>query len=355
MAGDSGQERTEQPTDRRKKEARKKGQVAKSVDLTGAAVFLVIVSTLPSVFSSAGKGLLDTVRGSMSSLPTDASIGSIGRNVQAAISPMLMPLAMLMGAVMVTSIVATVGQTGFLFATEAIQPKFSKMNPANGLKQIFSRVSVFNALKALFKSSIFAFIAYSVISARWSELGMLWSLTPLGSLSLIGEIAKTILLRIGVAWLVIAAIDYFFQRKQVDSQLKMTKEEVKQEMKDAETSPELKMAQDRRRREMSKKRTAQAVKTADVIITNPTHYAVAITYDSSKNVAPVVVAKGVDQMALHIRKLANEAKVPIIENRPLARALYAQCEVGDYVPRDLFQGVAEVLAYVYRTVKKARA
>jgi flagellar biosynthetic protein FlhB len=160
---------------------------------------------------------------------------------------------------------------------------------------------------------------------------------------------KGIALRIAATWLVVAGIDYFFQRKQVDRQLRMSKEEVRQEMKDAETSPELKMAQARRRR-MNRGRMMEAVKTADAIITNPTHYSVAVKYKPGKDHAPMVVAKGLDLLALKIREIAKEHHIPIVPNPPLARALYKECELGDYVPRELFQGVAEVLAYVYKTI-----
>jgi len=170
----------------------------------------------------------------------------------------------------------------------------------------------------------------------------------------VGTLLRSIVIKVAISWLVLAAIDYFFQRKQVDKQLKMTKEEIKQEMKQAETSPELKAAQHRRRRQLSKGRMMQSVKKADVIITNPTHYAIALSYDSDKHTAPVVVGKGVDILAAKIREVAAENRVPIVPNPPLARALYKQCEIGDPVPKDLFQPVAEVLAYVYKTLKRIK-
>ena len=191
-------------------------------------------------------------------------------------------------------------------------------------------------------------------SIFWGAISNIWGLTPIGSLSVIGGIIRTILFRVAFLWLVLAVADFVFQKKQVNDQLKMTKQEVRQEMKDAEASPELKGARMRQARKFSRMRMAQAVKAADVIITNPTHFAVALSYNQGKSHAPVVVAKGVDHLALKIREIAKEAKVPIVENRPLARALHKQCEVGDFVPRELFQSVAEVLAYVYRMTKKVK-
>jgi len=184
-------------------------------------------------------------------------------------------------------------------------------------------------------------------------MGLSW-LSPQAAIATVGLLLRSIAIKVAISWLVLAAVDYFFQRKQVDKQLRMTKEELKQEMKNAETSPELKAAQHRRRRQLSKGRMMQAVKTADVVVTNPTHYAVALMYDPEKHSAPIVVAKGADILAAKIREVAGENKVPIIPNPPLARALYKQCEIGDPVPKELFQAVAEVLAYIFKTLKRLK-
>jgi hypothetical protein len=240
------------------------------------------------------------------------------------------------------------------FSGEALNPSFQKLNPMNGLKKLFGKPAIFDAFKSIVKLCLFAWLAYGVVKNRWTEIGMIWSLTPLGSMGLIGAIAKSILIKIVGAWAILAAIDYAFQKKQVDKQLMMTKQEVRQEMKDAEASPELKGHRMRMARKFSRMRPAQAVREADVIITNPTHFAIAVKYDGKKHHAPMVIAKGVDHMALKMREIATEAKVPIVENRPLARALYKECEVGDFVPRDLFEGVAEVLGYVYRMTNRVR-
>jgi flagellar biosynthesis protein FlhB len=172
--------------------------------------------------------------------------------------------------------------------------------------------------------------------------------------AVIGGLAHTVLLRVGIVWLVIAAVDYFFQRKEVDKQLMMTKDELKREMKEQEGSPEVKAAQYRRRRQLAKGSLASKLKSADVVVTNPTHFAVAIAYERSKMHAPMVVAKGQDYLALRIREFAKDLEVPVVENPPLARQLYRTCEVGDPVPRDLFGPVAEVLAYVYQTLRRVK-
>jgi flagellar biosynthesis protein FlhB len=201
---------------------------------------------------------------------------------------------------------------------------------------------------------LFMYVGWTAIQGSWPIIVNLSGTTAVQTLVAVGGIMKSIALRIAFLWLVLGALDYFFQRKQVDKQLRMSKEELKQEMKESETSPELRMAQMARRRRLSKGRMMDAVKTADVIVTNPTHFAVAIKYEPNKSHAPIVVAKGADFLAAKIREVAGDNRIPIVPNPPLARALYKQCEIGDYVPRELFQAVAEVLAFVYRTLKKVK-
>ena len=353
MSNSSGQEKSEQPTDRRKKEARKKGTVAKSVDMISALVFISILMTLPSVMANGYKGFTHGFQTSLRVGALEPSLANVNRITFAALLPMLPPLLMVMAVAMTVGLVGNFAQVGFNLSGEAMKPNFNKINPANGLKRLFGKPAVFDLFKSLIKLFLFSFMVYTAIRDHWSEIGMIWSLTPIGAMSVVGGIIRTILLRVGVAWLALSVADYVFQKKQVNSQLMMTKDEVRQEMKDAESSPEMKGARMRMARKLSKMRMSQAVASADVIITNPTHFAVAIKYEA-KNHAPIVVAKGVDHLAFRIREIATESRVPIVENRPLARALYKQCEVGDFVPRELFQSVAEVLAYVYRTVKKVR-
>ena len=351
---EGGQERTEQPTDRRKREARKKGTVTKSMDLVGALVWLALLIAIPAIFRMGYLGFIEGFRAAVTTSSTEISFAGIQRVAKSALFPVLPALATLMSVAMVIGVAGNVAQVGFAFSPEAMKPSFQKLNPMNGFKRLFGKPALFDAFKGIVKLFLFSFLVWTSLLAHWERLGMIWSLTPAASFSVIGEVARTICLRIGIAWLALAAVDYMFQRQQVLKQLKMTKEEVKQEYKDSETSPELKGAMARRRRQIMKMRTSEAVRSADVIITNPTHFAVAIQYQANKHHAPIVVAKGVDHLALKIREMATQSKVPIVENVPLARALSKKCEIGDFVPRELFAGVAEVLAYVYRSVKKAR-
>jgi len=354
LAEQGGQEKTEDATPRRRRDARRKGTVAKSMDLTGALVLLAAVLVLPAAIGTMGTGFMSGMSSSMRDLPSDLNMASMANHCMRMLGPALPGLAMLVFTIMAVGVASNFAQVGFVLSGESLNPTFSKLNPLEGFKRLLSSRAIFDAAKATLKSGLFGYLVWSEISNHWDLLmGLSW-LTPQGSMAAVGGLLRAIAIKVGISWLILAAVDYFFQRKQVDKQLKMTKEELKQEMKDAETSPELKAAQHRRRRQLSRGRMKQAVQTADVIITNPTHYAVAISYERDKHAAPVVVAKGADFLAAKIREFASESKVPIVPNPPLARALYKKCEIGDAVPKELFQPVAEVLAYVYRTIKGIR-
>jgi len=355
MPEESAQERTEEATPRRRQEARKKGTVAKSVDLNSALLMVVLIVLLPTLSGGFGRAFTEGLRVGFSTMPTDVSFGSIARYVWAVASPSLLALAPLLGVAMAVGVASNLGQVGFMMSTEAISPNLNKLNPLTGLKRLLSKDSILETVKATVKTALFAYIAWKVISDNWTAILYLSWNTPQASLVEIGSLIHTVFMRIAVVWLVLAAIDYYYQRKRVDRQLMMTKQEVKQEFKEMEQPPELKGAMQRMRRRLSKMRLPDAVKSADVVVTNPTHFAVALKYDSKKMHAPMVVAKGADLLALRIRELARKDRVAVVENPLLARQLYKKCEVGDFVPRELFQAVAEVLAYVYRTIKKVRA
>lgn len=335
-------------------DARRKGTVAKSSDLTGAIVLLLLSFAMPIAVGQLGLGVLESMQAAMFNLPTDASFGRIGAFAMAFIQPGALALAWIAGVGLAVGLAVNFGQVGFVISAEAMQPTFDKLNPINGFKRLFGARAAVEGLKTIVKSLLFGFIAYNAVASQWGKvIGLSW-LTPVAAAIQIGEIMHTVMLRVALVWFGLAILDYYFQRKQVDKQLRMTKDELKREMKDQETSPELKAAMSQRARKLAKGRMMDRVKEADVLITNPEHYAVAIKYDRSAMHAPMVVAKGVDYLALRLRELAKTSKVPVVPNPPLARALYRKCEVGDFVPREMFQAVAEVLAYVYRTIKKVR-
>ncbi|MBS1716369.1 MAG: flagellar biosynthesis protein FlhB [Armatimonadetes bacterium] len=354
MAEESSQERTEDATPRRRSQARKKGTVAKSQDLTSASVVFTATMVAPSAFGMLHNGFSRAFAMSLAA-QSDLTTNTL-RDLVINIMMLSLPgLALLIGSCMVVGIAVNLAQVGFVFSGEALTPSFAKLNPLNGLKRLFSFTAGFEGIKALLKSFLFGLVLWGAMRNSWNELAGLGAMTTVAALSVIGSLLHSIAIRISLIWLILAAVDYFVQRRQVNKQLKMTKYEVRQEYKEMETSPELKMAMSRRRQQLKKMRTADAVESANVIVTNPTHYAVALRYDPEKHGAPEVVAKGVDFMAAKIREFATEYGVPIVPNPPLARALYRQCDIGDYVPRELFQAVAEVLAYVYQVLKAPQA
>jgi flagellar biosynthetic protein FlhB len=323
------------------------------MDLTGSVVLLCIVLVLPTAISLLAQGLFTAFKSGFTSLGADLSTAALARRVVEVIEPVLPGLGLLIGCALVMGLTCNFSQVGFVLSGEALNPKWDRLNPAQGLKRILGLSGVMEGLKALLKSVLFGAIAYSVVRQNFEQLMVLAWLPPLTAMTVIGGVMRTMAIRVGLMWLALAALDYFYQRKRLDKQLRMTKEEVKQEMKEMEQSPELKRAIIIRRRRLSRRMMA-AVKNASVVVTNPTHYSVAIQYEAGKAHAPQIVAKGVDHLAFKIREIAAENQVPIVPNPPLARALYKHCEVGDFIPREYFQPVAEVLAYVYRTVKRLR-
>ncbi len=353
MADRGAQERTEEATPRRRQQARKKGTVARSSDLNSALVTIALLLLFPVAGTKLFDGFSESMRLGFANIAGDLSPGTMSRSVWMVLQPSLLGLTMVMGTAMVVGLAANFAQVGFVMSGEAMAPRLDKLNPLNGIKRIFSFAATFEGLKACAKSGLFMLLAYLAISASWQQLFGLSRLEPNEAMASIANVIRSVATRISIAWLLVAGLDYFFQRKQVSKQLMMSKDEVKQEMREMEQSPELKSAIAQRRRRL-KRRMMQAVKSADAVVTNPTHYAVAIKYETGKSHAPQVVAKGVDLLAARIREEAEKHHVPIVPNPPLARALYKACEVGDYVPREHFQAVAEVLAYVYRTLKRIR-
>ncbi len=354
MAESSSQERTEEATPRRRQDARKKGTVAKSQELVSALVLLSVALMGPTVVGKLGDGFKIGLARGLSLPVAEPSMGNLMHNVWSVAAPSLPGLALLLGCIMFVGVSVNLAQVGFVLSAESMKPNFAKLNPFNGVKRLFSFNASFEGMKAVIKSGLFGFILAMTVRAEYGNIIAYGGLTPAQALSHTAEIVRTIAIRLGTFWLVLAAADYLFQRQQVNKQLKMTKEEVRQEMKDQEQSAELRGAMARRRRKLARGRLRDVVASADAVITNPTHYAIAVKYELGKDHAPVVVAKGVDFLAARIREYATESNVPLVPNPPLARALYRKCEVGDFVPRELFQGVAEVLAYVYQTIRSQR-
>lgn len=351
-----GTEKSEEPSSKRIEDARKKGQIPRSKELTtvlmtlSAALFLLFYGAvmIEDISSILGKGL---------SFDRDIAydqqklFGLIIAIVQASIF-MVLPFILLMVFI---AIVAPTLLGGWSFSTQAMAPKLSKLNPASGIKRMFSANALLELFKALAKFSLVIAMAIFFIYTVFSEiLGL--GIEPLKSaLGHSGELIIKAFIFVSLSLLIVAAIDVPFQLWNHNRQLKMTKQEVKEEFKQQEGNPEVKGRIRQVQREMSQARMMQKVPEADVVITNPTHFAVALKYDSGSMQEPVVLAMGADFMAAQIRTIAIENEISIVEAPPLARALYYNAEVDRPIPYDLFKAVASVLAYVYQLKNAGKA
>ncbi|WP_410510835.1 flagellar biosynthesis protein FlhB [Paenibacillus sp. BR2-3] len=348
-------EKTEKATPKKRQEARNKGQVAQSPELSGALVLLSAVLCL-SIFGGFMKERLmllytDVFLNRMTMEVTSENVTSLlseyGLQILILLAPML-------GITFIIAIAGNLAQVGFMATGEGLTPKFSKIDPIKGFKNIVSMRSFVEFLKSIFKLLVISYLVYSTL---WGQKGSFASLSHVnmeGILKFTASMTMSLGIKIGAALMVMAALDYIYQRYEHEKSLKMSKQDIKDEYKKSEGDPLIKGKIRERQRRMAMQRMMQEVPKADVIITNPTHFAVALKYDGTKMEAPQIVAKGQDYVALRIRELAKEHGVMTMENKPLARALFQRAEIGDVVPSDLFQAVAEVLAYVYKLKGKAR-
>ena len=343
------QEKTEPATPRRRQESRKKGQVAKSPELPGALVMLGGFGLLAFYGGIMGETLVEVfVSGFEEFMLWDVT----AENVQSMFSSLMLKGLLLMAPIfgigMLMALVASYGQIGYLFTLDPLKMKFEKINPIKGVKQIFSMRAVVEFLKSMLKVTIIGAIAFSIL---WGEQGKLMRLSSMPLESVFQYIASLVM-RLGLfsagALLILALFDYAYQKWEFEKSIRMSKQDIKDEYKKTEGDPLIKSKIRERQRKMAMQRMMQEVPKADVVITNPTHYAVAIRYDGAEMEAPKVIAKGVDDVAQRIKQKAKEHDVPLMENKPLARALYAQVEIGESIPQELFHAVAEVLAFVYK-------
>jgi flagellar biosynthesis protein FlhB len=348
--------KTEKATPKKRGEARKKGQVARSMDANGAIVMLASVLALsafgPKMYQSMAEatvGILDLVKNP--DVVDRKSIGTlfveVGGHCFAAAAPLVLVCAL-------AGVAANLMQVGFKPSTKALTPDFKKLNPMAGLKNMFSPNSAVEGVKSTLKVAAVGAIVAIALFPRLDEMAGLVGMPAQAFLPVLATMVLQIAQRAALAYLAIAAADLFWQRHRFEKNLKMDKEEVKQEHKQTELPMEIKMAQRRRAMEMARARMMDAVPTADVVVTNPTHYSVALRYDSDKP-APVVVAKGTDHVALRIRRAAADHGVMVVPDPPLARTLYASVDVGRQIPEEMFAAVAQLLAYVYKVAGAQRA
>ncbi len=337
-------ERTEEATPRRREEARKKGDVAKSKEIP--AVFLILFSLLYfyltrnyyiDVFNEMFRYFSRSISGGINYQIYISALSFIGK--------LLLPLLILM---VVISVLSYVIQFGFILTGEPLVPKIDKLNPVKGIINLFSRRALVELIKAVFKVAIIFYIAYSFIRSEVFRIESIYQMEPPVYFIMLSKTSALLIFKIAIAFVFLSLLDYAFQRWDYEQSLKMTKQEVKEELKQQEGDPLVKSRIRRLQREMARRRMMQEVPKADVVITNPVEIAVALKYDEKNMEAPKVVAKGAGVLAIKIREIARKHGVPIVENRALARMLYKMVEIGDEIPESLYKAVAEVLAFVYR-------
>lgn len=354
-----GGEKTEEPTAKKLEDARKEGQVAKSKEIANGLGLLALFLLLKIMVGSIGTSFLESFSMVYNRIPVicklnggTSPMGDISmllRTVMLRLLIILLPVLLIGFAV---AFVSDLFQVKWRPTSKPLQPKFSKLNPLNGIKKIFSAQSLVELVKSVAKILLIAFVTYSYIKKKSGLLYALYDMSMMQAVNLIGETVIELGIRISAIYMIIAGADFMYQKYKFKNDMKMTKQEVKEEYKNAEGDPEIKGKIKARMREASQRRMMQAIPKADVVITNPTHYAVAIRYDTEVAPAPIVVAKGSDYLAQKIKQIARENNVEIVEDKPLARMLFANVDIDKQIPPELYQAVAEILAMVYHAQGK---
>jgi flagellar biosynthesis protein FlhB len=353
---EASEDRTEAPTDKRRGEARSKGNVPKSTDISSVFVLLAGLLLLKFFGPWMMRHIVAYVQEmiAMISHPQADMAFTIGLIVKAITVTCYISWPVCIG-VMVVGILANLLQVGILFTFEPLMPKLEKINPIPGFGRLFSLRSFVEMLKSVLKLSIIGFVAYITVAGEYGKFIGLADTSTGAILMFMIAVSFKVILRIALVLLVLAILDFIYQRYEHEKSLKMTKQEIKEEHKQAEGDPQIKARVRSLQREMARRRMMQEVPKATVVVTNPTHIAIAMRYEPGEMETPKVIAKGKRLVAEQIKKIALEAGVPIVEDKPLARAMYDKVNVGDEIPLEFFSAVAEILAYVYRLKKKEAA
>lgn len=347
----NGGEKTEEATGKKLSDARDNGQTAKSIEIVTAlmliGLFLLLkfyVGKMGSMFLEVFRGgiyMISNVVGDEFTLNTAQTIINFGMGKILAIAFPVFLVSVLI------AFITNLYQVKWKITTKPLQPKFSKFNPISGMKRLFSKEKLMELLKSILKIGVIVYVVYDALKDRWNLLMNLYDINLNQAIGLIGEIVIDLGLKISYMFLAIALIDVFYQKRKFREDMKMTKQEVKDEYKNSEGDPQIKGQIKQRMMQASQRRMMQSLPQADVVITNPTHLAVAIKYDKERAEAPIVLAKGADYLAGKIKEIAKENQIEIVENKPLARMLYYNVDIDQEIPPELYQMVAEVLAYVY--------
>lgn len=341
--------RTEKATPKRRSEARKKGQVARSMEINSALIILALFVAIRTFGQNIYYSLSDLMRFFLSSPASfelnEKVVASLFLDLALLFMKIVLPVALV---ALVVGVIANIAQIGFLFTAKPLIPDAKKISPISGTSRLFSGRAMVELVKSSLKLVVISFMAYSVIKGRYAEILTTLDMDIWGTLSVFGSVLYEIGMKIGVSLLIMALLDYMYQRYQFEKNIRMTKQEIKEEYRQMEGDPQVKARIRRKQQEMTAARMMQAVPTADVVITNPTHLAIALKYDTETMGAPKVIAKGQRLVAERIRELAKEHDIPIVEDKPLAQTLFKAVEVDQEIPYDLYKAVAEILAYVYQ-------
>ncbi len=354
-----GGEKTEEATSKKLQDVRKEGQVCKSTELTNAIALIAAFLTIRLSGLMIGQNFVNIFHYIYDNIPDlitfwdgEIPMQQVDRIFRTVMLRMIIMMTPVFIVGVLVAFVVNVLQVKWKITTKPLRPKLSKINPASGVKRLFSKEKLVELLKSVLKVGLIAYVVYSYMKDRVGMLLWMYDFDTLAAVGLVSTTVIDVAIRIALIYLIIGIADYFYQRHKFREDTKMTKQEVKDEYKDAEGDPQIKSKIRQKMQEASRRRMMQAVPEADVVITNPTHYAVALKYDTEISDAPIVTAKGQDFLAQKIKDLAAEGGVEIVENKPLARMLFHNVELGAAIPPELYQAVAEVLAFVYNLKKE---
>lgn len=356
MSDTDGAARTEEPTPRKLEQARARGDVAKTQDLGALASLAAAAAVMAIAGGLMARNLAEALipflaQPEAMSLEGGGAV-EVARHAMLAAAPIL---AAVMLAAALAGVAGNLVQTGFLFTPDKLKPDFSKVSPMQGFKRIFSIDGLMNFVKSLAKVFATGAIAWWVLKPFVPQLAGLAGVEPIAMLPFLADILRRLMFAILGLLLVVAGADWFWQRQRFMARMRMTKEELKEDYRQSEGDPHVKAKQKQKRAEAARRRMMQAVPGATVVIANPTHFAVALKYEQGEDAAPLCVAKGVDSLALKIREIAEEAGVPVIEDPPLARALYAAVEVDDMIPTAHYEAVAKIIGFILGAGRRAVA
>lgn len=355
-----GGEKTEPATAKKLQDARKEGQVAKSREIANGLGLLSLFLVLKFWVGNMGIQFIEVFTDIYDRIPEVITFwnGNMPQNdLRLVFREMMLQIIRIMGPILLVALIVAflsdVVQVKWQPTAKPLKPKFNKLNPISGFKKIISVNSIVELIKSIAKIGLIVIICYTYLMDKWPKLFLLYDMPLTQVLQLAGEMVTDLGIRISLVYMIIALGDFAYQKFKFSKDMRMTKQEIKEEYKQQEGDPQIKGKIRQKMREVSQRRMMQSLPQADVVITNPTHLAVAIKYEPEVSEAPVVIAKGEDYLAARIREVAKENKIEIVENKPLARMLYANVDVGQAIPPELYQAVAEVLAFVYHLQGKA--